>query len=109
MANGKYNIGLNETLLVIIFNIKFFSNKCSFFLQIQGIQPPFWLCEAMINTIGFRNGEKACHFGELYSTEDALKLNLIDKLVDLKDIKTESENAMKDWLKIPSIYTQKYL
>jgi 3,2-trans-enoyl-CoA isomerase len=78
-------------------------------LQIQGIQPPFWLCEAMINTIGFRNGEKACHFGELYSTEDALKLNLIDKLVDLKDIKTESENAMKDWLKIPCIYTQKYL
>ena len=60
-----------------------------------------------MNTIGFRNGEKACHFGELYSTDDALKLNLVDKLVDLKDLKTESEKAMNNWLKIPSISTRK--
>ena len=58
----------------------------------------------MINTIGFRNGEKACHFGELYSSQEALKLNLVDKIVDQKDLQTESEKTMKEWLKIPGIF-----
>ena len=56
----------------------------------------------MINTIGFRNGEKACHFGELYSGEEALKLNLVDQIVELDLMKEEAEKAMKAWLKIPS-------
>ena len=54
----------------------------------------------MIETIGFRNGEKSCHFGELYSSQEALTLNLVDQ----KDLQTESEKTTKEWLKIPGTF-----
>ena len=100
MANGSYKIGLNETILVCyIINLRM---ECLFIFSLKGLQPPFWLSEMMKNTIGHRQAEKALQFGELYSTEEALSLKLVDKIVDLNDLESESAKIVQEWMKIPS-------
>ena len=83
MVGPKYSIGLNETLL--------------------GIVAPFWFKDSMQNTIGFRQTELALMKGTLFSTEEALKVGLIDKAVTSREeCLTEANNFVKGMMKIPS-------
>lgn len=82
MAKGPYKIGLNETLL--------------------GIKAPFWFRDTMTNTIGYRECEKALQLGKLYSPEEALAINLVDEIVDQKDLISKAEEQMVQWCRIPS-------
>lgn len=56
----------------------------------------------MINTIGFRESEKALQLGKLYSAEEALAVNLVDEIVDPKDLLSKAGAQMVQWCKIPS-------
>jgi len=83
MVGPKYSIGLNETLL--------------------GIVAPFWFKDSMQNTIGFRQTELALMKGTLFSTEEALKVGLIDKAVaSREECLTEATNFVRGMMKIPS-------
>ncbi|GJQ79698.1 hypothetical protein Trydic_g5845 [Trypoxylus dichotomus] len=62
---NNYTIGLNETKL--------------------GIIAPFWFMSSMKNTIGNRESELALTSGTLYSTEEALKVGLIDEIAENKE------------------------
>ena len=57
----------------------------------------------MVNTVGHRETEKALQLGLLYSSDDALKINLIDEIAnDEKDLIARAEKQMLQWVKIPS-------
>lgn len=73
-------------------------------IQNKRIKAPFWFRDTMINTIGFRESEKALQIGKLYSPEEALAVNLVDEIVDQKDLLVKAEEQMVKWCKIPSIY-----
>lgn len=61
----NYTIGLNETQL--------------------GLIAPQWFISSMRNVIGHRQTELASTLGRLFKTDEALKIGLIDELVDNKD------------------------
>mmetsp|Transcript_25089 Transcript_25089/g.59602 ORF Transcript_25089/g.59602 Transcript_25089/m.59602 type:complete len:316 (+) Transcript_25089:141-1088(+) len=69
-SKTKCVIGLNESML--------------------GIVAPPWLCQMYIDTIGLRQAELALLEGTLWSPQDALKIGLVDELVD--------ENKQEDQL-----------
>ena len=48
------------------------------------------------------SGEIALQLGTMYSGEEALKLRLVDELVDQKDLMSKCVEQMKKWIKIPS-------
>ncbi|XP_067948537.1 enoyl-CoA delta isomerase 1, mitochondrial-like isoform X1 [Watersipora subatra] len=81
MAEGKFTIGLNETLL--------------------GIVAPPWFSETMLNTIGQRETEKALQLGKLYNPSEALTVGLVDHLAPLDDLPIAVNKAMASWLNIP--------
>jgi len=82
MVGGKYRIGLNETQL--------------------GIVAPFWFRDNMINTVGVRQTEMALQLGTLFSSEEALKIGLIDEVApDLASATAQAESKLKEFLKIP--------
>ncbi|CAF0705138.1 unnamed protein product [Brachionus calyciflorus] len=83
MTKGPYKIGLNETLL--------------------GIKAPFWFRDTMINTIGYRETEKALQLGKLYSPEEALAVNLVDEIVDANVLIQKAEEQMVKWCSIPTV------
>lgn len=60
----NYTIGLNETKL--------------------GIVAPPWFIDSYRNVIGFRQSEIALTMGHMFTTEDALKVSLIDEVADNK-------------------------
>ncbi|CAH1273111.1 ECI1 [Branchiostoma lanceolatum] len=82
MAEGKFQIGLNETKL--------------------GIVAPFWFTDVMLNTIGHRETEKALQLGALYSAQQALSIGLVDKVVPLAEVMPTVEGELKNWLQIPA-------
>ncbi|XP_050422918.1 enoyl-CoA delta isomerase 1, mitochondrial-like [Adelges cooleyi] len=61
MVGPKYTIGLNETKL--------------------GIVAPKWFQDSIVAVIGQRNAELSLIAGKMYSTEEALKIGLIDESV----------------------------
>jgi len=61
----NFVIGLNETQL--------------------GIVAPSWFQTTMKNTIGFRQAEQALTMGTLFKTDEALKIGLVDEMVENKD------------------------
>jgi len=83
MSSGPYKIGLNETLL--------------------GISAPFWFRDVFVNTIGYRESEKALQLGLLYSPEEALKIKLIDEICAPQDLLAKAEQQMIAWSKIPTV------
>lgn len=64
IMHKNFTIGLNETKL--------------------GIVAPHWFIDSMRNVIGFRKSELALTAGHLFSTEEALKVGLIDEMVESK-------------------------
>lgn len=65
----KFTIGLNETRL--------------------GIVAPAWFAASMRNVISVRETEKALTLGAMYTTDDAVKIGLID------EVATDKEDAIK--------------
>lgn len=65
MLGSKYTIGLNETKL--------------------GIIAPKWFEDSMRNVIGQRQTELALTTGKLFSSEEALKVGLVDEVVSSKE------------------------
>lgn len=71
----NFTIGLNETKL--------------------GLVAPPWFIDSIRNIIGFRQSELALTSGHLFTTEEALKVGLIDEMVDNK---TEGINKAEAFL-----------
>ena len=55
----------------------------------------------MKNTVGHREAERGLQLGHLYSSEEALKVGLVDQLVPATDIYKEANAHMDKFLKIP--------
>ena len=68
----------------------------------QNINPPSWIKDAMVNTIGHRNAEKSLQLGTKYTPSQALKIGLVDEIVDESMLLLEAEEQMKLWSQIPS-------
>lgn len=56
----------------------------------------------MVNTIGFRETEKALQLGKLYTVQEALDIKLVDEVVPPENLLQKAEDQMATWLKIPS-------
>lgn len=56
----------------------------------------------MKNTIGHRLTEKATQFGELYTPEEALIMNLVDEIIEPDELMSQALRALEEWLYIPS-------
>jgi 3,2-trans-enoyl-CoA isomerase len=67
-----------------------------------GILAPPWLGQLMIRTIGFRKAEEALCLGTLFKPEDALKIGLVDKVVQSDIVLKTSYEVAKQFTKIPS-------
>ncbi|XP_075224455.1 enoyl-CoA delta isomerase 1, mitochondrial-like [Lycorma delicatula] len=65
MAGSEFTIGLNETKL--------------------GIVAPKWFQDSMRNVIGIRQTEMALTTGKLFTADEALKIGLVDEVVNSKD------------------------
>lgn len=78
----KFTIGLNETQL--------------------GIVAPTWFQATMKNTIPLRQAELALTQGRMFSTEEALKVGLVDELAsDKADALARCEKFLEGFRKIP--------
>lgn len=82
----NYTIGLNETQL--------------------GIVAPFWFKDTMQGVIGNRETEHALTLGLMYSTDQAVDIKLIDKIVPQEEIQAAAQEKMKQYLKIPEVARQ---
>ncbi|KAF8768109.1 enoyl-CoA delta isomerase 1, mitochondrial-like [Argiope bruennichi] len=83
MVKSRASIGLNETML--------------------GIVAPQWFRKVYINSIGFRQAEHALKLGKMFSPEEALKLGLVNELVDSpSDVLPKAQEEMEKWMKIPA-------
>lgn len=83
MVGPKYTIGLNETQL--------------------GIVAPFWFKDTMVNTIGQRQTELALMMGTLFTSQQALKIGMVDQVVDTREECFEAAHKVVSHLaKIPS-------
>ena len=79
----KYTIGLNETKL--------------------GIVAPSWFMATMRNTISNRQAEMALTLGTLFTTEEALKIGLVDEIGRNKEEALEKcEAFLLKYSKIPA-------
>jgi 3,2-trans-enoyl-CoA isomerase len=86
MASGNYAIGLNETLL--------------------GIVAPFWFIDTMRNVIGQRHTERALQLGLMIPSNEALKIGLVDSLVDESEVVNAAKKELANWLKVPGFARQ---
>lgn len=78
----KYTIGLNETQL--------------------GIVAPLWFQATMKNTIPLRQAELALTQGRMFTTEEALKIGLIDDVAsDKTECLAKSEQFIESFRRIP--------
>ena len=59
------------------------------------------LTATMINTIGFSETERALKLGKLYSSDDALRVNLVDEVVPETDVIEAARRAVAQYLSIP--------
>jgi len=83
MVGPKFTIGLNETQL--------------------GIVAPFWFKDAMVQTIGTRETELALMLGTLFSTQQALRIGLVDSMVESKEeALAEAEALLTKLMQIPN-------
>lgn len=69
-----------------------------------GIVPPQFIIEMMRSTIPSRQAEKALTLGTLFTSEEALKLGLVDELAaDNEDAKARCEAFLLKSIKIPAV------
>lgn len=80
----KFTIGLNETQL--------------------GIVAPSWFQAPMRSVIGARQAELALTTGRMFTTDEALKVGLIDEIAsDKADLITKAENFINRFARIPPV------
>lgn len=82
----NFSIGLNETQL--------------------GIIPPFWFVDSMERMVGYRQAELSCQKGIMMTSEQALKIGLVDEVVTPEIVLEKAQNEMQSWLKIPDFARQ---
>uniref|UniRef100_H2XSH7 Enoyl-CoA delta isomerase 1, mitochondrial n=1 Tax=Ciona intestinalis TaxID=7719 RepID=H2XSH7_CIOIN len=80
MVEGK-TIGLNETLL--------------------GIVAPFFFADLMIAAVGRRHAEFALNNGYLYTSDEALKIGLVDEVVNLDQVVPTALKILTKMTKTP--------
>ena len=56
----------------------------------------------MVKTCGYRESEKALQLGRLFKPDEALKIHLIDEIVEPNLLLEKAENEIVQWLRIPS-------
>lgn len=67
-----------------------------------GIVPPVFVSECMRNVISTRQAELALTLGTLFTSEEALKLGLVDEMAtDREDAKTRCERFLERFSKVP--------
>lgn len=67
-----------------------------------GIKAPFWFRDTMINTIGYRETERALQTARIFTPKQALELGLVDELVATPDeLLARAKERMKEWTRIP--------
>lgn len=66
-----------------------------------GIVAPPWLAQQMIDCIGVRQAEMALSLGTLFSPEDALRIDLVDRVVPLSEVRTAAQQEAQKWAAIP--------
>ncbi|CAH1794565.1 unnamed protein product [Owenia fusiformis] len=81
MSEGKFNIGLNESML--------------------GIPMNFWVKDAFIATCGQREGERALQLGQMFIPSTALQIGLVDEVVPQELTLPTVQKHMKQWVKVP--------
>ncbi|CAL1276833.1 unnamed protein product [Larinioides sclopetarius] len=87
MVKSRASIGLNETML--------------------GIVAPQWFRKVYINSIGFRQAEHALKLGKMFTPEEALKLGMVNELVDSpSDVLPKAQEELDKWMKIPAAALQ---
>lgn len=79
---AKPTIGLNESKL--------------------GIAAPSWLAQQMIDTVGRRQAEFALSLGNLYSSEQALDIMLVDEVVAKDKVRARAVAEAAKWVAIPA-------
>ena len=55
----------------------------------------------MLNTIGFRETEKALQLGLLFKAQEALDIKLIDEIAEPTEVLAQAQVQMQKWLRIP--------
>ncbi|XP_013408533.1 enoyl-CoA delta isomerase 1, mitochondrial isoform X2 [Lingula anatina] len=78
----NFTIGLNETKL--------------------GIVAPTWFIDLYVGILGQRLSELALQTGKLFTSEEALKVGLVDQVVPLNDVIPTVEKELSEW-KIPAL------
>ncbi|CAH1802704.1 unnamed protein product, partial [Owenia fusiformis] len=82
----NYTIGLNETKL--------------------GIVAPFWFVDTMHNVVGHRQTEMALQLGTMFSSQEALSIGLVDRVVGEGETVDAAKKEMSQWVKIPGYARQ---
>lgn len=55
-----------------------------------------------IRAIGFRRADHALKLGKLFTPEEALKMNMVNELVDSpSELAAKAEEEMEKWMKVP--------
>ena len=65
----------------------------------NNIEPRFRT--AMVDVIGRREAEKALQLGKMFSSEEALKVGLVDKLVPKDQVLEAAKKEIGKWIRIP--------
>jgi 3,2-trans-enoyl-CoA isomerase len=66
-----------------------------------GIAAPPFLGDLLLRTIGHRQGELAMSLGTLFTPEQALKIGMVDELVDVDNVLEKSKETALEWARIP--------
>lgn len=66
-----------------------------------GIAAPSWLANQLVDTIGLRKAEISLQLGQLYSPEEALKINLVDEVVPKDEVKNRAGEVLQKLIQIP--------
>lgn len=66
-----------------------------------GIVAPPFLGNLMLRTIGMRRGEAALSLGTLYTPEQAVDIGLVDEIVPLEEVISQSKEIALQWASVP--------
>ncbi|KAJ7340272.1 hypothetical protein OS493_003004 [Desmophyllum pertusum] len=64
-----------------------------------GVPPPFWIFRNMVNVIGHSCSEKAILSNKRYTSEEALSIGMVDKVVPKDKVMEETKSELEKWVK----------
>ncbi|CAH1802708.1 unnamed protein product, partial [Owenia fusiformis] len=73
---------------------------------ISGIVAPFWFVDTMHNVVGHRQTEMALQLGTMFSSQEALSIGLVDRVVGEGETVDAAKKEMSQWVKIPGYARQ---